>query len=373
MVLVMDSPVVKVALGTNSTSAFPSSTSSYTYIKNISAAASPSDAIVVPINVQNIANYYYLDVYCQSSTNSGTYYLTAGTSVSGSRNGTYLQIAPFGAYISTAQNAASGILLTTTGGTYSSALAQPSPLTSPSNTYHITMTSGAGWSQTGTSSLVSVSPNGNLQFLQAGVYNVTVCYNAASPRMVMQVGVGSSASDASLPSTIGTYIYKYAPTYTSDPGPTLVLPLTVTDTTKYYYLDLTVDTSTSVTLQSTSTFVSVTPMSSYIPTPMTTASLVVSQVVTAQSTSYVATSADSYIGMSNGGTVTIPLGATLTRGKMYTIKDESGKAGTNQAYNIIIQMSGTDLVDGQSSVYIQVAYTAVNVMWTGANNRWVLV
>ena len=373
MVLVMDSPVVKVALGTNTSSAFPTSTSAYTYVYTVSSAASPSDAIVVPINVQNIANYYYIDVFCRSTITSGTYYLPSGTSVSGSQNGTYIQVAPFGAYISTAQNAAAGILLTTTGGTYSSPLAQPSPLASPSNTYHITMTSGAGWSQSGTSSLVSVSPNGNLQFLQAGVYNVTVCYNATNPRMVMQVGIGSSASDSSLPSTIGTYIYKYAPTYTSDPSPTLVLPLTVTDTTKYYYLDLTVDTSTSVTLQTTSTFVSVTPMSSYIPTPMTTASLVVSQVVTAQSTSYTATSSDSYIGMSNGGTITLPQGATLTRGKMYTIKDESGRAGTNQAYNIIIQTTGADLIDGQSNVYVQLAWTSVNVMWTGANNRWVLV
>ena len=106
---------------------------------------------------------------------------------------------------------------------------------------------------------------------------------------------------------------------------------------------------------------------------MSTASIVVSQVVTAQSTSYTATSTDYYIGMSNGGTVTLPQGATLTRGKIYTIKDESGRAGTNQAYNIIIQTTGADVIDGQSNVYVQLAYTAVNVMWTGANNRWVLI
>jgi uncharacterized protein YjbI with pentapeptide repeats len=373
MVLVMDSPVVKVALGTNSTSAFPSSTSAYTYVYTVSSAASPSDTIVIPINVQNTANYYYIDVFCRSIATSGTYYLTAGTTVTGSQSGTYIQINPFGTYISSGQNAASGILLSTTGGTYSSPLAQASPLVSPSNTYHMTMTSGAGWSQTGTSSLVSVSANGNLQFFQAGVYNVTVCYNASSPRVVMQVGIGSSASDSSLPSTIGPYVYKYSPMYTSDPSPTLVLPLNVTDTTKFYYLDLTVDASTSVTLQSTSTFVSVTPLSSYMPNPMATASIVVSQVVTAQSTSYTASTSDYYIGMSNGGTVTLPQGATLTRGKMYTVKDESGLAGKNQAYNIIIQTSGPDNIDGQSNVYVQLAYTAVNVMWTGTNNRWVLI
>ena len=373
MVFAMDAPVVKVALGTNTTSAFPSSTSAYSYVYTMSSADSPSDTIVIPINVQNISNYYYIDIFCRSTTTSGTYYLTAGTSVTGSQNGTYVQINPFGTYISSAQNSSAGILLTTTGGTYSSPLAQASPLTSASNTYHITMTSGAGWSQSGSSSLVSVSANGNLQFLQAGVYNVTVCFNTTSPRVVMQVGIGSSTSDSSLPSTIGTYLYRYAPMYTSDPSPTLVLPLNVTDTTKFYYLDLTVDPSTSVTIQSTSTYVSVTPLSSYIPNPMTTASIVVSQVVTAQPTSYTASSSDYYIGMSNGGTVTLPQGATLTRGKTYTIKDESGLAGKTQSYNIIIQASGADVIDGQSNVYIQLAYTAVNVMWTGTNNRWVLI
>jgi hypothetical protein len=370
MALVMDSPVVKVALGTNTSSVFPSSTSAYTYVYTISSAASPSDSITIPINVQNIANYYYIDVFCRSSVTSGTYYLTAGTTVTGSQNGTYIQIAPFGNYITTSQNASAGILMTTTGSTLSSPLAQASPLAAPSNTYHMTMTSGGGWSQSGTSGIMTVSPNGNLQFYQAGVYNVTLCVNVASPRIVMQIGVGSSASDSSLPSTIGPYAYKYAPMYTQDPSTSVVVPLNVTDTTKYYYIDVTFDTSTTVSVLSTSTFVAVTPLSSYIPNPMSTASVVVSQVVTNQTTSYTASTSDYYIGMSNGGTVTIPQGATLTRGKVYNIKDESGLAGTNTAYNIVIQMSGADKIDGQSNAYIQLAWTSVNLMWTGANNKW---
>ena len=368
--LVMDSPVVKVALGTNTSSAFLSSTSAYTYVYTISSAASPSDSITIPINVQDISKYYYLDVFCRSAVTSGTYYLTAGTTVTGSQNGTYIQIAPFGNYISSSVNAAAGILLTTTGSTLSSPLAAASPLPTPSNTYHVTMTSGAGWSQSGTSSIVTVSPNGNLQFYQAGVFNVTICLNSASPRVPMQVGIGSSSSDSSLPTTIGSYVYSYAPMFTQDPTTTIMVPLNVTDITKYYYLDATFDPSTTVTLVSTSTFVAVTPLSSYIPSPMATASVVVSQVVTARSTSYTATSSDYYIGMSNGGTVTIPQGATLTRGKVYNIKDESGLAGTNTAYNIIIQMSGADKIDGQSNAYIQLGWTSVNLMWTGENNKW---
>jgi hypothetical protein len=231
------------------------------------------------------------------------------------------------------------------------------------------MTSGAGWTTTGSSSIIQVSPNGNLQFLQAGVYNVTVCFNP-SLQTVMQVGIGSTSTDASLPATIGPYIYQYAPTYTQDPSTSIVLPIPVTDTTKYYYLDATFGPSTSVSIESTSTFVSVAPLSSYVPNPMMTAAVTVSQVVTGQSTAYTVLSSDYYIGMSNGGTVTIPQGATLTRGKLFVIKDESGLAGINAAYNITIQMSGSDTIDGQTSVSIQLAWTAVTLMWTGAGNKW---
>jgi hypothetical protein len=371
LALVMDSPVVKVALGTNTSSAFPTSTSAYTYVYTISSAASPSDSITIPVNVQNTSNWYYLDVFCRSTTTSGTYYLTAGTSVTGSQNGTYIQIAPFGNYISSSVNAAAGILVTTTGSTLSSPLAQATPLASgsASNTYHVPMTSAAGWSQTGTSGIMSVTSNGNLQFYQAGVYQIQVCLNVTN-QILMQIGVGTSSSDSSLPATIGPYAYQYAPMYTQDPSTSTTIPLNVTDITKFYYLDATFGPSTTVGIVSTSTFVAVTPLSSYIPNPMASASVVVSQVVTNQTTSYTATSSDYYIGMSNGGTVTIPQGATLTRGKIYNIKDESGLAGINAAYNIVIQMSGPDTIDGQSNAYIQLAWTSVNLMWTGANNRW---
>jgi len=371
MAFVMDSPVVKVALGTNSTSAFPSSTSAYTYVYTVTAASSPSNTIVIPIVVQNTSLYYYIDVFCQSSTNSGTFYLTSGTTVSGSKFGTYIQLAPFGSFITTAQNAAAGLLLKTSGSTLSSPLAQASPLPLASNTYHVPMTSAAGWTSSGASSIMSISPNGNFQFYQAGLFKVTLCLNA-SGQFLSQVGIGTSASDSSLPSTIGPYVYQFSPSITQDPT-TIIIPFSVTNTTYYYYLDATFGPSTTVSILPTSTFITVTPVGSYIPSPITTASLVVSQVVTNQTSSYTALSSDSYIGMSNGGTVTIPQGATLTRGKMYTVKDESGKAGVNQAYNIIIQMTGADTIDGQSNAYVQLAYTSVNLMWTGSNNRWVFI
>jgi hypothetical protein len=116
--------------------------------------------------------------------------------------------------------------------------------------------------------------------------------------------------------------------------------------------------------------VSVTPIGSFIPTQMATASIVVAGVTTALSGSYTASASDTYIGFTGGGTVTIPLGSLLTQGKIFTIKDESGLAGINNAYNITIQMSGTDLLDGNNNVSIQLQYAALNIMWTGANSRW---
>lgn len=97
-------------------------------------------------------------------------------------------------------------------------------------------------------------------------------------------------------------------------------------------------------------------------------------VTTGRTTNYTALGSDSYIGMSNGGTVTIPLGSSLVRGKTYTIKDESGLAGTNAAkYTITIQMSGADLLDGQSATVIQLNYAALTIMYTGAPNRWSII
>ena len=362
-VLAMNAPVSRVALGTNSSSAFPTSTNAYTYVYTIPSGTSPSAAITIPINVQNTALWYYLDVFTQSSSTAGTYYATASASITGSQFGTYVQIEPFGNYISSVGSQAAGLLVVP-----STTVTLSSPITS--NTYHVLMTSAANWTAAGASSSMRITTNGNIQFYQAGLYEVKVCLNATLLAAV-QFGIGSSASDSSLPGTQGPYVYQYAPNYAQDPSTAVVLPLNITDTTKFYYLDVTFPgTTTTVSVVPLSTFVSVAPIGSFIPTPMATASIVISGVATALSGAYAATAADTYIGFTGGGTVTLPLGSTLTRGKTFTIKDESGLAGTNTTNIIVIQMTGTDLLDGYSSVSIQLNYTALNVMWTGANSRW---
>jgi hypothetical protein len=363
MVLAMNAPVSRVALGTNTSSAFPSVTNAYTYVYTIPAGTSPSTVITIPINVQNTALWYYLDVFTQSSVTTASFYLTASASITGSQFGTYVQIAPFGNYVSSVGSQAAGLLVVP-----STTVTLSSPINS--NTYHVLMTSAANWTAAGASSNMRITTNGNIQFYQAGLYEVKMCLNA-SLYAASQFGIGSSASDSSLPSTQGPYIYQYAPNYTQDPSTTVVMPLNITDTTKFYYLDVTFPgTTTTVSVMALSTFVSVAPIGSFIPTPMATASIVVAGVATALTGTYTATAADTYIGFTGGGTVTLPLGASLTQGKTFTIKDESGLAGTNTSYKITIQMSGTDLLDGYSSVSLQLNYAGLNIIWTGANSRW---
>jgi hypothetical protein len=362
-VLAMNAPVSRVALGTNTSSAFPTVTNAYTYVYTIPSGTSPSATITIPVNVQNTGLWYYLDVFTQSSVTTASFYATASASITGSQFGTYVQIEPFGNYVSSVGSQAAGLLVVP-----STTVTLSSPITS--NTYHVRMTSAANWTAAGASSNMQITTNGNIQFYQAGLYEVKVCLNATLLAAV-QFGIGSSASDSSLPSTQGPYVYQYAPNYAQDPSTAVVMPLNITDTTKFYYLDVTFPgTTTTVSVMTLSTFVSVTPIGSFIPTPMATASIVIAGVATALSGGYTATAADTYIGFTGGGTVTLPLGSTLTRGKTFTIKDESGLAGTNTNNIIVIQMSGTDLLDGNNSVSIQLNYAGLNIIWTGANNRW---
>jgi hypothetical protein len=249
-------------------------------------------------------------------------------------------------------------------------LSGPFVSSTTSSTYHIPMTAAANWTTYASSTSVQISTNGNFQFLSAGIFEVALCINATN-QMPQQIAVGLSASDTSLPTVTNAYIYKYAPQVTQDATTTITIPLRITDTTKFYYLDITFGgLSSSIALLADSTYISVKPIGAFTPNPMLTASVVVSSVVTNQSTSFTATGTNYYIGMTNGGTVTLPLGSTLTAGKIFIIKDESGQAGSNPSKNITIQMSGADLLDGQSTTSVQLNYTSLQIMWTGSANRW---
>jgi len=96
--------------------------------------------------------------------------------------------------------------------------------------------------------------------------------------------------------------------------------------------------------------------------------------VVSVSNSYNVTMYDYYIGVNSNGsgnvTVTMPLGSTLQNGKLYFIKDESGRASI-QGYRPIIQMSGGDLLDGNTSVTMALNNIALQIIWTGT--RWSIV
>jgi hypothetical protein len=96
--------------------------------------------------------------------------------------------------------------------------------------------------------------------------------------------------------------------------------------------------------------------------------------VVSVSSSYNVTMYDYYIGVNSNGsgnvTVTMPPGSSLQTGKLYFIKDESGRASI-QGYRPIIQMSGGDLLDMNSTVTMALNNIALQIIWTGT--RWSIV
>ncbi len=92
--------------------------------------------------------------------------------------------------------------------------------------------------------------------------------------------------------------------------------------------------------------------------------------VVSVSNSYTASMYDYYIGVSGNVTVTMPIGSTLQNGKLFFIKDESGRASI-PGYRPTIQMSGGDLLDGNSTVILALNYACLQIIWTGT--RWSIV
>ena len=83
-------------------------------------------------------------------------------------------------------------------------------------------------------------------------------------------------------------------------------------------------------------------------------------------TNYTATSSDYVIIVRNSNsvstTITIPLGSSLTVGKIFIIKDGKGDALTN---NVTILNTSGDLIDGQSSTSITTNYGFLSIIWDG--------
>jgi hypothetical protein len=263
-VIVGDQALNKVAIGKTSTyttwtalqaSGLPA-TAGYEYVYNMAVGSSPSTVITVPLLVSDISQYYYFDVFLSTIAGAPTVlYPTRSTSAVGSNYGTYIQVMPFGSYVSSATSPSAGLLMTSSGTTLSAPRS--------SNTYRIAMTSANNWTVNGTSTAISITSGGNFQVNQAGIYEVSLCVNADAT--AVQFGLGSLGTDTS-PSGIGPYLYQYAPMYTQDPSTVISLPVNITSVSSYYYIDVTFPLTTStMSVSSTSTYVMIRPIGTYLP------------------------------------------------------------------------------------------------------------
>jgi hypothetical protein len=226
----------------------------------------------------------------------------------------------------------------------------------------------SAFTQQGSSTYIRTSANGCFQFNQTGVYTVAANF-LTNFNNVLGIGIGSNVIDYGT-RTDQTYLYSVIPFVSQNPTAILEAQFYVASTSLYYYVDaFSVD---GVTLQPTTsasgTWISIAPLGGVAAASQTITLSTLGNTVTGQGTNYGAQITDYYIGCSAGITVTLPLGATLTAGKQYVIKDESGNATSSR---ITVAATSPNLIDGSSSVILSINYAAVTVYWTGS--RWSIV
>ncbi len=273
-------------------------------------------------------------------------------------------------------------------------------------TYPLSVGLSNGFSINGTSTLITVTPNGNFQFGVAGPYLLRAVFNSSDN--IKGLAVGSNVADVH--GTDQGYMYRYTTFITQNPTELIEIPFNVTDVSKYYYLDLfSVDGGTLRQTANTSggTYLTVTPLTGGGlatggpgGTPGTQwissgsniyysnsvgigainpqynldvvgnvhANSFVSDVVTGRTTAYTATPSDHYIGLTDGRSVTLPLGSSCPVGKMFIIKDEASNASVN---SISLFTNGGDLIDGNSIVTLSLNNISLTTLWTGT--RWSLI
>ena len=95
--------------------------------------------------------------------------------------------------------------------------------------------------------------------------------------------------------------------------------------------------------------------------------------VSITSTPYSAGATNYFIGVRSdtigaASTVNLPVANTLQDGQVFIIKDEGGSANT---YNIKITASAADLIDGESEVFIESPYGAINLYTNGSNKFFI--
>ena len=86
--------------------------------------------------------------------------------------------------------------------------------------------------------------------------------------------------------------------------------------------------------------------------------------------SITASTTDYYIGVSASAAISIrmPNAATLVSGQTFVIKDERGSANT---HNITVLASGSQLIDGNSSVLLESPYTSISIYTNGTDKFFI--
>ena len=126
-------------------------------------------------------------------------------------------------------------------------------------TYPLSVGLSNGFTISGTSTLITVTTNGNFQFGVAGPYLLRAVFNSTDN--IKGLAVGSNVAD--IHGTDQGYMYRYTTFITQNPTELIEIPFNVTDVSKYYYLDLfSVDGGTLRQTANTSggTYLTITPL-----------------------------------------------------------------------------------------------------------------
>ena len=102
-------------------------------------------------------------------------------------------------------------------------------------TYPLSVGLSNGWTITGTSTLITVTANGNFKFNKAGAYKLSGVFQGSTDN-ITGLAVGSNVADVH--GTDQGYMYRYTTFLTQNPTELIEIPFIVADASKYYYLDL---------------------------------------------------------------------------------------------------------------------------------------
>ena len=282
-------------------------------------------------------------------------------------------------------------------------------------TYPLSVGLSNGFTLNGTSTLITVTPNGNFQFGVAGPYLLRAVFNSTDN--ITGLAVGSNVADVH--GTDQGYMYRYTTFITQNPTELIEIPFNVIDSNLYYYLDLfSTDGGSLRQTANTSggTYMTMTPLTGgglatggpggtpgtqwissgsniYYSNSVGIGAInpqykldvsgdlrvtgniygnvigsTLISVVSGLTSNYTANVGDYYIGVNGARKVTLPLGSSISVGKSYIVKDEAGNAS---ATSVLLQASGSDVIDGNSNVTMALNNISLTTLWTGS--RWSLI